>query len=242
MYQNPAAFLYYYLRHSSESLFLGILIFFFSFFIFSPFVFLSSFSALENAPTCYGAPRWSDPEFPQKDTEKIPPGPKFWNPKQIPRKYRKDTKMVILISLGSFLRYFRGINYNFGGEIRESRISGGRVFFRHFPWKFRVGPARGSMAGRGVLKDSLAKASLEGGGRGLLSWVMPCWHMSYYDMLANGIGLDCTMLIAFSDLCSLGSWPLLTLTLTLSHSLGVKFPGPFLAGNCAEKPILWVPI
>ena len=28
----------------------------------------------------------------------------------------------------------------------------------------------------------------------------------------------------------------------LSHLvLGVKFPGPFLAGNCAEKPIHWVP-
>ena len=24
--------------------------------------------------------------------------------------------------------------------------------------------------------------------------------------------------------------------------LGVKFPGPFLAGNCAEKPLLWVRI
>ena len=24
--------------------------------------------------------------------------------------------------------------------------------------------------------------------------------------------------------------------------LGVKFSGPFLAGNCAEKPLLWVPI
>ena len=26
------------------------------------------------------------------------------------------------------------------------------------------------------------------------------------------------------------------------QTLGVKFAGPFLAGNCAEKPILWVPI
>ena len=25
-------------------------------------------------------------------------------------------------------------------------------------------------------------------------------------------------------------------------SLGVKFPGPFFAGNCAEKPLSWVPV
>ena len=30
--------------------------------------------------------------------------------------------------------------------------------------------------------------------------------------------------------------------LSNTHFLGVKFPGPFLAGSCAEKPILWVPI
>ena len=26
------------------------------------------------------------------------------------------------------------------------------------------------------------------------------------------------------------------------HWLGVKFPGPFLAGNCAKTPIHWVPM
>ena len=41
----------------------------------------------------------------------------------------------------------------FGAKIWESRISGRGVFFRYFSVKFRVGPFRGSVAGRGVLKS-----------------------------------------------------------------------------------------
>ena len=52
--------------------------------------------------------------------------------------------------------YFRGVfsvfSGYFGGKFWDSRISGQGVFFRYFSWKFRVGPFRGSVAGRGVLK------------------------------------------------------------------------------------------
>ena len=69
-------------------------------------------------------------------------------PQKIPPKYRKNTK-------NAHLGYFQGIfsvfwGY-FGGKIWESRTSGQGVFFRYFSWKFRVGPFRGSVAGRGVL-------------------------------------------------------------------------------------------
>ena len=53
-----------------------------------------SSSKIENAPTCYRAPKWPDPEFPRKMPKKYPPArnsglPEF-TPK-IPRKYRKNT-------------------------------------------------------------------------------------------------------------------------------------------------------
>ena len=77
------------------------------------------------------------------------PRPKFWNPKKIPPKYRKNTKI-------NHFWYFQGIflvfSGYFGGKFWESRISGRCVFFRYFSCKFRVGPFRGSVAGRGVLK------------------------------------------------------------------------------------------
>ena len=60
---------------------------------------------------------------------------------KIPRKYRKKTKNV-------HFWYFFGI---FGVFSWGSRISARGVLFRYFPWKFRVGPSRGSVAGRGVL-------------------------------------------------------------------------------------------
>ena len=95
---------------------------------------------LENATTCYRAPRWPDLEFPRErppkmDSEKIPP--KY--PK-IPKKYPRSTKNV---RFGYFFRHFGGY----------FRVSARRVLFRYFLWKVRVGPSRGSVAGRGVLKS-----------------------------------------------------------------------------------------
>ena len=49
--------------------------------------------------------------------------------------------------------YFFGI---FGVFSWGSQISVGGVFFRYFSWKFWVGPSRGSVAGRGVLKRGFA--------------------------------------------------------------------------------------
>ena len=71
-----------------------------------------------------------------------------------PRKYPENTEKIpqnrhFWYFWGIF-RYFRGI---LGGRFWESRISGRGVFLRYFSWKFRVGPSRGSVAGRGVLKS-----------------------------------------------------------------------------------------
>ena len=49
--------------------------------------------------------------------------------------------------LGVFFSVFSG---HFGGKFWESRISGWGVFFRYFSRKYRVGPSRVSIAGRGV--------------------------------------------------------------------------------------------
>ena len=83
-----------------------------------------------------------------KNTEKIPLGPKFWNPKKIPQKYRKNTKNTPFWYFGGIFLVFSGY---FGGKFWESRISGRGVFSWYFSWKFQVGPFRSSVAGRGVL-------------------------------------------------------------------------------------------
>ena len=90
------------------------------------------------------------PGISTKNTEKTPLGPKFWNPNKIPQKYRKNTKNTHFGILGIF------------GVFWESRISGRGVFFRYFSWKFQVGPFRGSVAGRGVLKDRSKVGFLKG--------------------------------------------------------------------------------
>ena len=87
------------------------------------------YSVVENAPTCYRAPRWSDLEFPRKIPKKYPPArnsglPEF-TPK-IPRIYPKNTpkipKMRIFGILGGIFLVF-----SWG-----SRISARGVFFRYF--------------------------------------------------------------------------------------------------------------
>ena len=88
------------------------------------------------------------PGISTKNAEKKPFGPKFWTPRiypqntpKIPKKYPQNTK-------NAHFWYFFGI---FGVFSWGSRISVRGVFFRYFSWKFRVGPSRGSVAGRGVL-------------------------------------------------------------------------------------------
>ena len=100
---------------------------------------------VENAPTCYRAPRWPDPEFPRKIPKKYPPARNSGLPEftfKIPRKYRKNTpkipKMPILGIFSVFSGYFLGVQ-NFGP---------GGYFFGIF----RGNSGSSSVAGRGVLK------------------------------------------------------------------------------------------
>ena len=91
--------------------------------------------------------------FHEKYRKKYPPARNSGTP----RKYRKNTteipKMRIFGILGVFFRYFRAI---FGVN------SGRGYFFRYFSWKFRVGPFRGSVAGRGVLNHTFSWGNLYG--------------------------------------------------------------------------------
>ena len=104
---------------------------------------------IENAPTCYRAPKWPDPEFPRKIPKKYPPARNSGTPRntpKIPRKYRKNTPKIPKTRIfGIFFGILGGIFFGF-------QNFGPGVFFRYFSWKFRVGPSRGSVAGWGVLK------------------------------------------------------------------------------------------
>ena len=79
------------------------------------------------------------------------PQAEILEPQENTPKYRKNTK-------NNHFWYFQGIFSVFlgylGGKFWESRISGRGVFFRYFSWKFQVGPFRGSVAGRGLLKTT----------------------------------------------------------------------------------------
>ena len=104
---------------------------------------------VKNPPDPLQSPETARPGISTKKTEKIPLGPKFWNPEKIPRKYGKNTQNGHFWYFGGIFRYFRG---NFGGTFWASRISGGGVFFRSFSSKFQARPSRVSVAGRGVPK------------------------------------------------------------------------------------------
>ena len=109
------------------------------FVVVSPSLFTETQSNVQNAPTCYRAPKWPNPEFPRKIPEKYPPArnsglPEF-TPK-IARKYRKNDpkieKMGILVFWGYFFGIFlvfqnfgpRGIFLVFFVEIPGRAISG----------------------------------------------------------------------------------------------------------------------
>ena len=97
------------------------------------------------------------PGISTKNTEKIPPGPKFWTPRIYPQNTEKIPKMRIFGILGVFFRYFRGI---LGVNSGSPEFRPGGVFFRYFSWKFWVGPSRGSVAGRGALKALVQRDSI----------------------------------------------------------------------------------
>ena len=73
----------------------------------------------------YRAPRWPDPEFPQKNTPQAEILELQENTPKIPKKYQKCAFLV-------FWGYFFGIFGAFWGKFWESRISGWGVFFSVF--------------------------------------------------------------------------------------------------------------
>ena len=95
------------------------------------------------------------------------PRAEILEPQENTPKYRKNTK-------NAHFWYFGGI-FSVFSKFRESRISGRGVFFRYFSWKFRVGPFRGSVAGRGVLNLCAFSAPWHFVGR-LIFVHLQCWE------------------------------------------------------------------
>ena len=89
------------------------------------------------------------PGISTKNTEKKKKNrPEILDSQNLSPKYPENTeKIPPKIPKNAHLGYFFGI---LGVFSWGSRLSGRGVFFRYFSWKFRLGPSRGSVAGRGV--------------------------------------------------------------------------------------------
>ena len=89
-------------------------------------------------------PRDAPTGISKRNTQKIPFGPKFWNPKKIPRKYRKTyPKRAFLVFRG----YFFGIFGVFWGYFPGGQKFGPRdIFFGIFCGNFGSGHLGGSPA------------------------------------------------------------------------------------------------
>ena len=124
-------------------------------------------------PDLLQSPEMARPGISTKNTEKLPLGPKFWTPgsypentPKIPKTYpQKYPKCAFLV----FFRYSLGILLGF------QNFGPGGIFFRCFLWKFWVGPSRGSVAGRGVLKDRTHFAFFHRVSR-KYRWDTPLWE------------------------------------------------------------------
>ena len=64
---------------------------------------------VNNAPTCYRAPRWPDHGISAKNAQKIPPGRNSGNPRKCSENTPKIPKMGIFGILGVFFGDFWGI-------------------------------------------------------------------------------------------------------------------------------------
>ena len=126
-------------------------------------------NGLDNAPTCYRAPEMARPGISTKKCRKNNPQAETLEPPEntpkfppLPKKNQKRSFCPVFWDF--FLSVFSGY---FGGRSWESRNSGRGVFFQYCSWKFRVGPSRVSVAGRGepskmvaaALRSRLARAS-----------------------------------------------------------------------------------
>ena len=120
-------------------------------------------NCVENALTCYRAPRWPDPEFPRKIPKKYPPArnsglPEF-TPK-IPKKYRRNTPKIPKMTVFGIFSVFWGIFWgvqNFGlGAIFS-------VFFVEIPGRATSGlcSRRGHSQELWTLEDKYPKAPFE---------------------------------------------------------------------------------
>ena len=98
--------------------------------------FAALFSEVKNAPTCYRAPRWPDPEFPRKIPKKYPPGRNAR-----PRKYPQNIEKLPKTGIFGILGYFRGIlGFNSGSP----EFQAGGYLFQYFSWTFISGLCRTS--------------------------------------------------------------------------------------------------
>ena len=78
------------------------------------------------------------PGISKKNSEKIPPGPKFWKPKKTPPKYRKNTKNGQLFIFKNYFGGILSVFWGYLGEFWESRTLGrgggiSPVFFVEIP-------------------------------------------------------------------------------------------------------------
>ena len=72
-------------------------------------------ASVENAPTCYRAPKWPDPEFPQKIPKKNTPRPEILDSQNLPPKYPENTEKIPQNTKNARFWYFFGIFSVFGG-------------------------------------------------------------------------------------------------------------------------------
>ena len=98
-----------------------------------------------------------------KNTAKVPPGPKFWNPKKIPPKYRKIPKMCIFGILGVFFRYFWDIlRVNSGSPKFRAGSCFWGVFFAESPGRAISGlcSSLGCSQAWGIFLDKLRESTM----------------------------------------------------------------------------------
>ena len=108
-------------------------------------------SGIKNAPTCYRAPRWPDPEFPRKIPKKYPSGRNSGTP----TKYPKNTEKIPKIRIFGILGVFFGIFGVFWGLILGVQNFGpGGIFFGIFRGNSGSGiSGLCSRSGRSQLRD-----------------------------------------------------------------------------------------
>ena len=102
----------------------------------------------QKRPDLLQSPENARPGISMKNTEKIPPGPKFWTPRISPKNTEKNTKNA---HFWYFARYFFGIFGVFWGEDLGVQNFGPGGIFSVFFVAIPGWAISGSVAGRRVL-------------------------------------------------------------------------------------------